>query len=657
MKKSIKNQINFSLTKLVILVLFLTFSLQGQGQINPRTKKKTESKIPLKREPKTAPIKRDPKTGAPIYELQPMTVITSVTPMDVFATITEGSPTSTGGRKSLMAINSGSLSDTHNSDVRKLSDRNTSTAYCTRERLNLESKIKRFEEMPVGSRPDWLKPGIILKARSFVNGSYQIEENYDRYPITISTPDLRNVSKTYITIPDPRQKSKISEAENQLISQNASPVAANMSFRMTEIKSREDLSFKLTGRYSGGLGSFAASLGIEAGTQKNYHYYLVEFSQYMFSLEVDGLDAEAVFKTSDPVPYKDYVYISKVDYGRKGGVLFKSKRSIQEYGATVTASSGFSGISKTELNALYSQLYDNSEVEIKAFMYGGTSSSAANTIVDVQDEGIPNIGNWITSQPGNHRYALPIGFELKNLWNQQVGMDNSMIQEIETCVEKRNYQLKMTLTDIQNVDGRDGGGDDPDDYGLQMAVVLKAQGKVFQPSSTQINKFPGAPCGFGDPSRNQISGPYTCWMGGGVNKQLHVRENRTSRDPFQINNTLIFDIPWDAYTDPKQEMKIYTWLKEYTGSNDKVIHDSSIGVELREVLDVLSGIKALNPTKTFPDGQIAQGAYRFSDFGATHTLWLTNVPDTGGKYILEGPIKAGNAGEKAAIWVRFELLN
>lgn len=629
------------------LIIFLGALVMDSlhAQVTRRTKTETKQ-----------PVKTDPKTGAPIYEIKPMTAVVSVTPMDVFATITEGSPTSTGGKRSLMAVGDGSMNDVHRSDVRKLSDRNSSTVYCTRERLNLESKIKAFEEMPVGSRPDWLKPGIILKASSFVNGSYQIEENYDRYPITISTSNLRG-SKTLVTIDNPRAKSMISQAENTLISQGALEVSANMKYQMTEIKSREDLSFKLTGRYSGGLGSFAASLGIEAGSQKNYHYYLVEFSQYMFSLEVDGLDTEAIFKTSNQVPYKDYVYISKVDYGRKGGILFKSKRSIQEYGATISAKSGFSAISQAQVNAVYNQLIDNSEVDIKVFMYGGTSSSAANTIVDAKNDGIPNIGNWISSQAGDHRYALPIGFELKNLWNQQVGMDNSMVQEIETCVEKRSYRLKMTLTDIQNVDGRDGGGDDPDDYGLQMAVVLKAQGKVFQPASTQINKFPGAPCGFGDPSRNQISGPYTCWIGGGVNKQIHVRENRTSRDPFQINNTLIFDIPWDAYKDSNHEMKIYTWLKEYTGSNDKVIHDGSIGVELREVLDVLSGIKALNPTKTFPDGQIAQGGYRFTDFGATNTLWLTNVPETGGKHIIEGPIKAGKAGEKAAIWVRFELLN
>lgn len=633
--------------KFFCLLIFLTMSTDLlNAQVTRRSK--TETKTPVKTDPK--------KAEPPVYTSQEVKVIAPIMIVNSFSNIVDGSPTSPNGRRELMIVTNNNLDDTNNSAVRKLRDRNSVTEYCTVERLNLDSKIKKFEEMPVGSRPDWLKPGIILNARSFIDGSYRIEERYDRYPITISTPDLRgNGIKTSTIINNPKSKSSISTAENELISQNVDKVAANMSFRMTEIKSREDLGFKLNGRYSGGLGSFAASLGIEAGSQKNYHYYLVEFSQFMFSLEVDGLNEGEIFKTSTEVPLKEYVYISKVNYGRRGGVLFKSKRAIQEYKADFKTRAGFSGISRAELNTLYNELIDNSEVEIKVFMYGGSSQSAANSIVDANDEGIPDIGNWITAQAGNHRFALPIGFEIKNLWNQQVGMNSSMIQEIETCVEKRNYRLKMTLTDMQNIDGRDGGGNDPDDYGLQMAVVLKALGKVYQPSSSQINKFPGAPCGFNAPGRNNISGPYTCWIGGGANTQIHVKENRTSRDPNQINNVLIFDIPWDAYRDANNQLTIYTWLKEYTGSNDRVIHDGSIGVALREVLDILSGIKPLNPSKAYLDGQIAQGK-KFRDFGP-QTLWLTNVESGGGEFIIEGPIKAGNAGEKAAIWVRFELLD
>src|SRR5690606_36646811 len=99
--------------------------------------------------------------------------------------------------------------------------------------------------------------------------------------------------------------------------------------------------------------------------------------------------------------------------------------------------------------------------------------------------------------------------------------------------------------------GRDGGGDDPDDYGLQMGVVLKARNKPLLPSESQFNKFSGAPCGFTSPGRKNVSGPYACWIGGGMNTQIHVRENRVARDLNQIVNSMTFNLSWEDYQDPK----------------------------------------------------------------------------------------------------------
>lgn len=627
------------------LCVFMSFSW-AEGQVTRRqtttTKPPTQTNTDLK---KTSTKEVPQLVGVVNYFAQ----------IEPFEYLISGSPTELGGRRELLVV-SDALYDSKVSQSQPLSDKNTSTLFCKRERLNLESKIRQFEEMPLGARPDWLKPGIVLKVRSFLNGTYDIEQRYERSPITISTSDLRGAINSAVTVTNPKNKSNIATAENQLISQNADPLSANMTLKFTEIKSQEDLSFKLNGRYSGGLGSFSSSIGVEAGNQKSFHYYLVEFTQFMFSLDVDGLDEATVFQASQPVSTEDYIYISKVNYGRRGGILFKSKSSLQSLMAKLNISTGFSAISQAQLSSFYQEAKSNSEVEIHAYMYGGSSQAAAESIVNTLENGRPEIGRWITSQPANHRLALPIGFEIKNLQNQQIGMTNSIRQDIETCVEKRNYRLKMTLTDIQNVDGRDGGGDDPDDYGLQMGVVLKARNKVLQPIQSQFNKFSGAPCGFTSPGRKNISGPYACWIGGGVNTQIHVRENRVARDLNQIVNSMIFNLAWEDYQDPKNELRIYTWLKEYTSSNDRVIHDDDIVVPVQDLLDILSGTKPLEATKTYPDGQIAQGGMQFHDFGP-RTIMLTEAASTGGKYILEGPIKAGKAGEKAAVWVRFELVD
>lgn len=119
----------------------------------------------------------------------------------------------------------------------------------------------------MNDRPDWLKPGVIMKARSFIDGSHTIEEQYDRTPITLAT-NLRGASTTTYQIPNPRYKSQITSAENTLISQNALPVPAQMYFTYHEIHSLDELGFKLTGKYSSALGAFSASLGIDYGNSK-----------------------------------------------------------------------------------------------------------------------------------------------------------------------------------------------------------------------------------------------------------------------------------------------------------------------------------------------------------------------------------------------------
>ncbi|MHA7129506.1 thiol-activated cytolysin family protein [Algoriphagus namhaensis] len=647
MKFLLKNPPLFHKRYFILLGLCAMLSLNWSEAQIPRRKT-----VPTKPPTQTKVDPKKPTTTEPIQMVGTVNYIATVEPFEYFMS---GSPTAVGGQKELLVV-SDRLNDMQSAIAQPLSDKNTSTLFCKVERLDLKSQIRAFEEMPQGPRPDWLKPGIVLDARSFMNGTYTIEQRYDRSPITLSSSDLRGAINVTEVVNQPKHKSEIAQAENRLISQTANPAAANMTFRFSEIKSQEDLSFKLNGRYSGGLGSFAASIGVEAGLQKNFYYYLVEFNQFMFSIEVDGLNEAAVFNTTASVPTKDYVYISKVNYGRRGGILFKSKSSLEDLMVQLNLSSGFSGISKTQLNSLFEYAKESSEVEINAFMYGGSSESATRSIVNTLESGVPNIAEWIGSQPGNHTLALPIGFELKNLRNEQIGMKNAIRQDIETCVVKRDYRLKITLTDIQNVDGRDGGGDNPDDYGLQMGLVMKARNKVLPAKDTEFNKFPLAPCGFTSPGRKNIQGPYFCLIGGGMDKQIHVRENRNARDINQIVNSLTFDLSWEDYIDPNHELRIYTWLKEYTSSNDKVIHDDDIQVELKDVLDILAGNKALQATRNYPDGQIAQGGLKFHDFGEKR-LWLTEAETGPGRYVLEGPIRAGKPGEKAAIWVRFELLN
>jgi len=572
-----------------------------------------------------------------------------------FESLIIGSPSNKGGLKKLTVINN-NFTEKNNSSTTNDGKNETSEEICFKERLNIDAMVRDFNQMPHGSRPDWLKPGIVMKANSFVDGSYQIEERYNRSPISLSV-DLRGASQSVKQVPNPRYKSNILNIENQLISQNANHVPANMSFKFHEIRSLEELDFKLNGRYSGGLGAFGAEMGLSYEKSKSSYYYVVEFTQQMFQMEVDGLDASQLFIDNAQVPTQDYIYISKVNYGRRGVIVFKSEKKINELKTSVNLKSGFL-LTKASLNTFYGEMSQNEEVKIDAFLYGGSSVEAINSIVSTIKNGKPDIADWLAGRPFDHKLALPISFEIKNLNNQQVGMESSYIQNVKTCIEKRNYKLKMSLTDIQNIKARDGAGEN-DDYGIQMAVVYSAKGKRKTPVDSKIRKFPGLRCGFEDADRqHKISGPYIPIICGGMNNQIHVREDRVQRWPSQINNTVTFDVSYEDIIDTNASFIIYTWFKEYTNGKDKVMLDANTPTEVpvAEIIQILTSAKQLNGNKNYYDGAIAQNlGNKFRDFGPSQ-IWLTAVTGTN-KIILEGPLRAGDPSGKAAIWVRFELEN
>lgn len=571
---------------------------------------------------------------------------------EYFSRVKLGTPTQKEGERELTVVND-DFPELNSTKKTKGPTTSNANEIVVEERLKVEVKTRDFKAFSMNDRPDWLKPGVIMKARSFIDGSHTIEEQYDRTPITLAT-NLRGASTTTYQIPNPRYKSQITSAENTLISQNALPVPAQMYFTYHEIHSLDELGFKLTGKYSSALGAFSASLGIDYGNSKNMYYYMIEFHQSMFSIEVDGLQTNNVFLNSS-VPVSEYVYLSKVSYGRRGFIVFKSTKTIEQLGIRLNAkATGIIG--SAELKSAYNSLKSNEEVDIEAFFYGGSTQGAVSSITNAIKNGTPSdIVDYIASRPFDHKLALPVGFELKNLKNERVGLGTNFEQTVKTRIPKRNFKLKVTLTDIQCINGRDGS-DNPDDYGIQQYIVYKALGKDKKFVSREINKFPDRVGNCGQVSN--IINPVVC---GDAHNQIHVGQNAdvNQRNRSMINNSLTFNISFDEYNDPNASFRIFTWFKEYTtstfGSEDhKVLaNNEPISVKIKDVLDILAGIKTLRKDTDFFDTTIARGV-KFHNFGSGN-LMLTTLQSTD-NLILEGPIRVGSPGQKAAVWVQFELL-
>lgn len=526
---------------------------------------------------------------------------------------------------------------------------------CVTENLAIEVNSREFSYISESPEP-WIRPGQIFTAQSFISGQ-PATVVLARNPVTLAI-DLRGVANTIYQVQNPEQNSQLLQAENTLISQNATPPAADFSFSFHKIHSEDEMEFKLTGKYRGALGAFSAKFGLNTGTQQEYHYYMLEFRQNMFSIQADGMTPENVFK--QPVSnMSGYVYIDKVDYGRKGVIVFRTTRTLDELGVNVSA--GYNGlINSVSVNAAYSQLSKKSEVDVLARFYGGDSPSAIQSMENTVEKGVPDLFTFIRSQPNNHRLAKPVGYTLKNMNNQLVGQNSKRTQTVETCTPvplAQKYKMKVTLTDIQCIDGRDGGGDNPDDYGIQQYIVYQALGKNKKYISRDINKFPSQIGSCGQVSN--IINPLIC---SGMNNQIHVRQDGdvSQRNRNMISNSLVFEITLNELNDPNASFKIFTWMKEYSttalGSNDDkvLMNNDPISVKIKDVVEILLGLRNLDANTNYHDTTIGKGV-RFHNFGSGF-MHLADIQKLSNKKVLEGPIRVGSPGQKAAVWVQFELL-
>ena len=221
------------------------------------------------------------------------------------------------------------------------------------------------------------------------------------------------------------------------------------------------------------------------------------------------------------------------------------------------------------------------------------------------------------------------------------------------------YKLKVTLTDIQCLYGRDGGGSDPDDYGLQQYVVYKTLGKEKIHISRDIKKFR---------ERIDLGGqvPYikNMLINGDMKNQIHTQVNNymERRDRSMINNSLVFQVTSKELEDPNASFKIFTWLKEYSYTNylikkvndDKILmKNTSVNVKIKDVIEILSGVKNLIENTSIPAEDVGR-LYKFHNFGAGY-MHLGNIQKIE-PMVLEGPIYFVSPETIVAVWVQFELI-
>ena len=542
--------------------------------------------------------------------------------------------------------------------------------FCTDVTLNTKIETSQFKDFTIGDGPpDWMKPGIILSVSDFIEGGAKIEERYDRGPITIYNTTF--ASKPPQRVNNPKDRSAIKDALDNLVSTKTTTLhAANIHYSYNEIRNEDEFNIHVNGRYSKGFNTFAAHFGVDNSSKKDYHYYLVEFTQILFSVEVDGLDPNNIFPNNPEVNLNDYIYISKVNYGRKGYFMFKSKKSLDQLGvnAGVTASYLSNNLS---IESNLEKISQTEDVEIKAFYWGGTISSAIDDLIADR-----NSADWVPLKVfmQGHRFteaeSFPISYQIKNLNNDLVALSSTNKHNVETCVPlEKDLHLKVTLLQLQAQATRYGS---MAHYGITQHIRYKANGawKKEIKNKSEFRMFPNrTDCDRG--GRNNKLSEHIPLICGNKNNQIHVgvTENITDYRNDNINNSIVFKITPEEANDKNAFFEIDTWVKEYSDTeylsrNDdlELLHGSrEKNVAIHDVLSILL-TKNFNAgdhynAQAFGDGSVDQNL-EFMTFDGVQLPLL--YKSSGSRIYLEGPIRVRNRGggvdEKGFVWMRFELV-
>lgn len=505
----------------------------------------------------------------------------------------------------------------------------------------------------------WLYPGVIMDVKSVLDGNYNVNVK-PRQAINLSTDATVSSGNSYVNVIKPEEIAKLNNAVTILKRKPSLTDAADMAYTTKEIYSEEDLAVKVSGYYNNSLANIKAKAEMSFDKTNKSNYLLVDFSQTYFSIGSDIINTENAFiGNNDDTDFSNLVYIKSVKYGRRALLILESEFSHQEIKAAFSLK--YDGIvNDAGVDASLKSSQIRSSTKAKVIIYGGNAQDAAKAVAVPISELEKGFKSFISNsfQGSGTGNAKPIGYSLRYLANDGnlcairtiYNYDKSLCTP--PPIKVNNYKLKVTLTDIQNINGRDGGGDNPDDYAIQQYIVYNANKKDKKWITRDINTIPERKNG-----PVQVANMPNVLISGDASHQLHIREaNEPINRNRNISNSLVFNITNQEFMDPIAKFKIYTWFKEYTNGKDKVLaNNTSISVNIKEVLEILSGAKKLDENTPFYDTTIAKNI-KFHNFGAGNML-LANIQKISGKLVLEGPIRIGNPGEKAAVWLQFELVD
>jgi hypothetical protein len=536
---------------------------------------------------------------------------------------------------------------------------------CVKQSININANSKSFKEFR--GAPQWLKPGVILDIGDFLDGS-QTAIIKERNPITISTTIATGGANSSVVVEKPHENSEIIKAIDNL---RHGSVPSDFQFEYSEIHSIEELGFQVYGSYHNNFLGLETSLGLESFNSKAKHYYKVDLTQIMYSLEVNGLIADEVFKGDQP-NMQNLVYISRVNYGRRAIIIVESSMQLnsREMNTRIAVDRLIQG---GEVEVGFNKIKIDEQNTIRPLFYGGETDVNFRLSADLISGAnlTESFEEYFNNLESNPEFAVPISYEISNMNNQQLGMRSVFNQTVRSCVPKikENIKVKVTFNGLQSIKSRHRKTDN-DMYGMQQYIEYKQWRGDNAPSedsginkqylNREIKKFSEIiddECENGKTYTNKI-------IHGNVNHTINVREDNINRSP-NVNNSLTFVVTPSIFDDGEDtrvytRFRFHTWLKEYTTKNntkpaiieDWTYIDADLSKIVQYLLDPNSGINFSQP---FYDTRVTANSLFLAPTNEGVGMYLAKKGDRA----LEAPILFNLDGTNttAVGWYTFELVD
>ena len=483
---------------------------------------------------------------------------------------------------------------------------------CVTKTLNFSAEKTDLSAFMANSTIDWLLPGNLFYSTSIVDGSYQVP-NYARKSINLTASIYGNGLKNSFTVQNPKISTINQTMNNFIAANNALPHGATLRKEEKQVHTKTDLSVAVFGKYDGKVNGVKAQLNVNFAQNKAKSYHLIDFTQGLFEVAVDNIDAKNHFNAHvSPDEISKMAYISSVVYGRRAIMVCETELSNTDFNTAFQAAYSNAVMDASgKVKAQFKKFFDKTNLYM--LIYGGSETAGLKAISLSPKEAARGFRDFINTSfaQSGRSTAKPISYKYKFLADNSTCMVKTVFnQPVRKCTPIEDaYDLRIKITKVDCVKSDDS--DRMDDYRLTATANFKVNNKR---QNFKTIHFEGQHKQFQKWTSHKVDNRLMYFD---EKHQLHVHESQDQ----PIGSYGTYALPDLTNANNRMELALQLWMCERSGDgcDGMVAKGGNVyPINLQEVLNLLTGVTSPNDYQKDPsrENMLKLG----SDYAQMHAI-------------------------------------